>query len=267
MTTVRRSAGIGASTTSAAATFRRAVVWVTVISFSIAALLGIAVLLREDPLGSTESNVLASTMLIGVVSMAALSYLAPSGARGRLLGAAGGVVVLVPLVSGLMVIWGPPGTDLTLKLFATGALVAVPLAQGCLLLATAGESLRRHRSAHIVFVATLACATALSAMSLPWIWIEGFYPGEAYSRAQGVLAILDVLGTVVALALLMLPNLQRALNRDDGAAGGVPRSLPDDVWQQIGDLARSTGRPADEVVRHAVTEAARRHPPERDGDP
>ncbi|GMA41528.1 hypothetical protein [Mobilicoccus caccae] len=60
--------------------FRTAVIRLIAVSFSIAALLGIAVLLRGGQMGDLEGRILLTTLLVGVVSIAVLCYLTPAGA-------------------------------------------------------------------------------------------------------------------------------------------------------------------------------------------
>src|SRR5699024_4338850 len=93
------------STTSTTAPIRRWIVRVTMGSFSLAALLGIVALLSGGEFGETEGQILLTTLLVGVVSIAVLCYLTTAGRHSQPVGVVGGVTVLVPLVTGLLLIW------------------------------------------------------------------------------------------------------------------------------------------------------------------
>ncbi len=82
--------------TSSTRQVRKVVVRLTIGSFSVAALLGIAALLAGGRFGETEARILLTTLLVGVVSIAVLCFLATAGKRFQLVGVAGGVTVLVP---------------------------------------------------------------------------------------------------------------------------------------------------------------------------
>src|SRR6476659_6474789 len=92
--------------TSGMSPVRRTVVRLTVGSFSSAALLGVAALLRPGHLGSTEGRILLTTLIVGAGSVLMLCYLAPTGERARLVGAAGGVAALVSGGCALVMVWG-----------------------------------------------------------------------------------------------------------------------------------------------------------------
>lgn len=246
--------------------FRTAVIRLIAVSFSIAALLGIAVLLRGGQMGDLEGRILLTTLLVGVVSIAVLCYLTPRG-RAQIVGAVGGGVVLVPLVTGLLMIWldSEPFARVA-EVFATGGLVAGLLAQICLLWSTAGDQRPEdgHRVLRSGLVATLVVAVLWVLEWMPAIWIEGFDPSEWYWRLVGVTAILDVLGTVLVPAFVMLRRVRviRAESPHTDAwvdareqEPNTTHGLPEDLWEEIEEIAVASGRPQDEVVREAV----RRH--------
>lgn len=187
--------------TATTAPIRRAIVRTTIGSFSLAALMGIIALLGGGHFGATQGRVLLTTLLVGVVSIAVLCYLVTAGRRSQPVGIAGGVAVLVPFATALLMIWGDvehgPSEGL-LRTFGVGAVVAATLAQSCLLLAMAESAQRGVRG---ILVATLALAALLAVLASALI--TGYDPhGDGYYRLLGVVAILDVLGTVVAAALL-----------------------------------------------------------------
>ena len=228
--------------TSTTAPIRRWIVRVTIGSFSLAALLGIVALLSGGDFGETEGRILLTTLLVGVVSIAVLCYLTTAGRRSQPVGVAGGVTVLVPLVTGLLLIWGDSdgSNDGLVKTFAIGGIVAATLAQVCLLLAPDGRGsslARRMLTATIGLAALLAVLTSLLVL--------GVHPGDdGFYRGVGVVAILDVLGTVVGAALLKFgPGAN-----SDHVTGGPTLVLPPDVAAALAERAAATGRSRDEVA-------------------
>ncbi|NYD40848.1 ribbon-helix-helix domain-containing protein [Nocardioides panaciterrulae] len=226
---------------------RTLIVRLTIGSFSLAALLGVVALLGGGAFGSIEGRILLTTLLVGVVSVAVLCHLLSVGTRYRAVGIAGIVAALVPLVSGLFLVWYDYENDVPAALgrtFGVGATVAVTLAQASLLLAVgaaAGPVVRR-----ILFTTlALAAVLALQVSAL----ILGQEPHAPYLRLMGVVAILDVLGTVVVAALARF-----------GAAGRAPRpvpvrttvALPPDLLARARERADATGRSTGEVVAAAV---------------
>ena len=230
-------------TTTTTAPIRRWIVRVTIGSFSLAALLGIIALLGGGDFGETEGQILLTTLLVGVVSIAVLCYLTTAGRRSQLVGVAGGVVVLVPLVTGLMMIWLDSDSGLDeamIKTFAIGGIVAATLAQVCLLLAPgekANPLARRMLLGTIGLAAILAVLTSMLAL--------GFDPGEdSFYRAVGIVAILDVLGTVVGAALMKF-GPSAAGDHDSSAA---TLDLPPDVAAALAERAAETGWSRDELA-------------------
>ncbi|WP_405064871.1 ribbon-helix-helix domain-containing protein [Kribbella sp. NBC_01510] len=236
---------IATSAPPGTAPIRKLIVRVTIGSFSLAALLGIIALLRGGEFGQTQFRVLLTTLLVGVVSIAVLCYLATAGRPSQPVGVAGGVIVLVPLVTALLMIWGDvehgPSEGIR-KTFGIGTAVAATLAQASLLL-TLGE--RARPGVRRILDGTLALAAVLAAMTSALI--AGFTPAEGgyYHRILGVVAILDVLGTVVVAALMKFGSgdLERA--RADVR-------LPKDLAESVAELATKSGQSSDEVVAAAV---------------
>lgn len=231
---------------SSTAPVRKAIIRVTIGSFSLAALLGIVALLGGGRFGETEGRVLLTTLLVGVVSIAVLCYLATGGRRSQPVGVAGGVVVLVPFVSALVMIWSGledvPSEPL-LRTFGVGAVTATTLAQASLLLAMAERATAVVRR---ILAATLTLAAALAVMISAIIL--GFEPAEDgfYPRALGIVAILDVLGTVVSAALIRF-----------GATTAGPRrtvevAIPGELDARLTEAARASGRDRSQLVTEAL---------------
>ena len=234
--------------TPTTAPIRRWIVRVTIGSFSLAALLGIIALLGGGEFGETEGQILMTTLLVGVVSIAVLCYLATAGHRSQPVGIAGGVTVVVPLVAGLVLIWldlGGSRDESFVKALGVGAVVAGTLAQASLLLVLGEKATTLVRR---LLLGTLGLAAILAVMTSALIL--GLEPdSEAYLRVLGVIAILDVLGTVVGAALMKFGPSPS----DRRGAGWAPTTLPDDLFAAVASHAARTGRTPDDVVAAAVT--------------
>lgn len=217
---------------------RRLVVWLTIGSFSVAALMGVIALLGGGSFGEREGQVLATTLIVGTTSVAMLCYLATAGTRFQVVGVAGGIVVLLPFVTALIVVWGDVGGGLA-RLFGVGVTIAATLAQLSLLLALTGERRRVRVVLWVTVVLAAAVATIISGMLATESASDGLV------RLLGVLAILDVLGTVTTLALALFGN--RAADEP-----GAPVRIPGRLERQVTEAAETTGTTRDEVVAEAL---------------
>ena len=220
---------------------RRLVVFLTIGSFSIAALMGMIALLGGGSFGEREGQVLLTTLIVGTTSVAMLCYLATSGTRFQVVGAVGGVVVLVPFATALLMIWQDDFWDEGMwQVFGVGVTVAATLAQVSLLLALAGSRSR----VRLVLCTTVTLAAAVALIVSGMIVSESVSDGVL--RLVGVLGILDVLGTVVTLALALFGNR----NADD--SGRAPVRIPDRLEEQVAAAAERSGTSRDQVVAEAL---------------
>jgi len=218
----------------------------TIGSFSIAALLGVIALLGGGSFGEGETRVLLTTVLIGSGSIAMLCCLATDETPYRWVGVLGGLTVLVPVVTGLLMIWQSWDDNSDwglLRTFGVGTTLAITLAQICLLLALA----HGRPSLRLLLWGTVALALVLggtvSAM------IIGETGSDGVARFLGVVAILDVLGTVVTIALARFGSSAPTARRTrETMAVGLPTAL-------VGRLdvyAAHTGVSRDALVVEAV---------------
>jgi hypothetical protein len=235
-----------AEPTDTAAPIRTAIVRVTIGSFSLAALLGVIALVGGGAFGATEGRILLTTLLVGVVSIAVLCYLATAETPYQPVGVAGGVVVLAPLVSALVMIWSdyseaPP--EWLGKTFGVGAVVAASFAQASLLLAM---TVRARPAVRRILAPTLVMATVLAAM-VSYLILGPEPRATPYFRLLGIVAILDVLGTVVVAALTRF-------GRGTVRPAPPPAALvvPPALAARVVDLAERTGRRPEEVVDEAL---------------
>ena len=223
---------------------RRIVVRLTIGSFSLAALMGVAALLRPGRFGDTENRILLTTLIVGVTSVLMLCYLAPAGERSALVCVAGGVAALVAAGCALVMIWAhwqhDPGT-LLLRTSLVSGVLALTLAQFALLLSV----VRRRPSVVRLLGATLVAGSVLAGLVIALIL--GWNPGDTAGRLIGVVAILDVLGTVVTMALGIFGAEPRPA--DDAS---LPVTLPPAVAEAVRARATESGRAPEDVVLDAV---------------
>ncbi|MFL6022129.1 MAG: CopG family transcriptional regulator [Marmoricola sp.] len=227
-------------------TFRRVAATLTIGSFSVAALMGIAALLGGGDFGEGEAKILLTTLIVGSASINLLCYLATAGTRFASAGALGAAVVVVPVATSLHLVWQdwndvPEGE---LKVFGIGVVAAVTLAQVCLLLALAGE----RENLRVVLWATVALA-ALVAVVVGGL-IVGEIEADGVWRVLGVSAILDVLGTLVTIALSKFGG--HGAPTAPAAYGRRQVTLSAAQTAELEQLARSTGRSVDELVAEAL---------------
>jgi len=226
---------------------RRAAIIFIIVSLGIAALFGIVTLLTGE-FGELQAKILLTTLLLAGFSITALCHLAVVGRALRLVGYAGILVSVLAFVAGAVLIWRPwenwnDGWETTLKVFGVLAVLAASLAQANLLLLL-GE--RRNPAVRIGLFVTVGLIALLAVLVILPIVTEGDIPGddgEAYWRGFGVVAILDVLGTIV------LPVLGRFL-RDGGPLATI--RLDADATAKLDRLAATTGTTRDEVVARAI---------------
>lgn len=198
---------------------RKGAIYGIIISFSGAALVGIIALLGGD-FGETQGKILLTTVLFGAFSITALCHLAIADRAMRIVGVSGLLASGVALVSGLVLIWrdwADSDLEVWFKVFAAAGILAVSFAHANLLLLLAG---RRRAAIRWGLAATLIAIAVVAVMLILPILTDGDIPGEdagdVYWRVFGVIAILDVLGTVVVPVL--------ALFLRDGAGPSTPGS-------------------------------------------
>jgi hypothetical protein len=221
---------------------RRAVVNGVIGSFSLAALIGIIALLGGGDFGQTEGRILLTTLIVGLQSVAALCYLALAGHRLAAVGIVGGAVSVAASALALVLTWGSDGESVV-RAFGVTVTVAVSLAQASLLLALAA----RERIGALL-AATLAAITVVGVLVLVPILDVGD-PGSGFARVLGVLAILDVLGTVLVSATALFGR-KRATEPQPGDT--EPRLLSAALEVRVREAARERGTSPAQLISDAL---------------
>jgi hypothetical protein len=217
--------------------FRRWVTTLVIGSFSVAALLGIIALLGGGELGETEGPVLLTTVVVGVESIAVLCYLAVAGKASALVGLAGGLISLVPFSLALWLTWGGAEPDGVWDVFGVSVTIAATMAHACLLLAL-------NRGRRGLLLASTLVAMAIVAGMICNAVVNGEDLGDLYWRTFGVVAILDVLGTVVFAALGIFGR--RA--QPDGEPGRMTPALE----SRVIDAAKARGVSPSQLISDAL---------------
>jgi hypothetical protein len=218
---------------------RRAVLAVTIASFSLAALLGILALLSDGDFGETEARILVTTVVVGCASVLTLACLVPLETRWWPSSVAGFSSILGTTGLALGMTWSDSvlETDRVVQTFGVGLTLALTFAQVCLLL---GVSVRRPSVSLLVW-STVAVSAFLAGQVIVLV-VGQSDPSDAYWRLLGVVAILDVLGTLVTIAL--------------GVFGGDERVRSVTLSAAVADRLRAesheTGRPVRDLVDEAV---------------
>lgn len=227
--------------------FRRTAIVFIVVSLSIAALFGIVTLLTGE-FGELQGKILLTTLLLAGFSITALCHLAVVGRAQRIVGFVGIAVSALAFVLGAVLIWRSWESwgdewEAALKAFAVLSIAALSLAHANLLLLL-GD--RRNRGVRAGLAATLVLIALVAVLlSIP-ILTDGRIPGDegdGYWRVFGVLAILDVLGTIV------LPVVGRVTR--DGAAAITVR-LEGEAAERLARIAAERGVAPSAVVGELV---------------
>lgn len=221
--------------------FRTAMVAVIIGSFSIAALGGIAVLLTGGSLSETEGRVLWTTFVVGVASVAILCNLSTAGTRFVPVGVLGGLASVAALVSALVLVWAPyDAGDSWWKPCSISSILAATLAQACLLLVLTRDSASRVRT---LLVPTLLAAAWVAGQCCVLI-IDEDLGSDLSWRVLGIMAIVDVLGTVVVAALS-----RSSLAQPASASALV---VPSQLAAELTAYAAEAGCSREEALRRAV---------------
>lgn len=236
----------GLSDTTLTGVRRTAVVFV-IVSLSIAALLGIVTLFTGE-FGDVQTKILLTTLLVAAFAITALCHLAVVGRSPRIVGYVGIGASVLALVLGLTLIWVSWDNwneifSGVAKSFGVLAIVAASLAQANLLLLLAA---RRQSAIRIGLYVTLGAIGLLALLLSLTIVTEGDIPGsdgDLYWRFVGVIAILDVLGTIV------LPVLGRVFR--DGTAAVTVR-LEGDAAAELMAQASARGVTPAQVVEELL---------------
>lgn len=217
---------------------RRAVVVLTISSFSIAALMGITALLRPGEFGETGVRVLLTTVLVGCASVVTLSCLVVVGGLFEPVGVVGFLAAVATSALGLFLVWSGSEhlSEHFYEAFGVGITASLTLAQISLLLGLAGA----RRSLAPVMWTTVVLAIVVA--SLVSTLITGYQPSGAFLRTLGVVAILDVLGTVVTIAV-------GVFRRDEDA---ITVTVSPALADRLREQSRQTGRPVGDLVDDAL---------------
>ncbi|NYF11060.1 membrane-associated HD superfamily phosphohydrolase [Leifsonia sp. AK011] len=227
---------------------RRAAIVFVIVSLALAALLGIVTLLTGE-FGEVESKILLTTLLTAAFAITSLCHLAVVGRALRVVGFVGIAASALALGLGLALIWVSWDTwngtwDVILKSFVVLAIASASLAQANLLLLLAARRQRIIRTGLIVTLAAVALLATLVSLS---ILTNGEIPGndgDFYWRFVGVVAIVDVLGTIV------LPVLGRVFRAGTTA---VTVRLEGDAAAAVLELAAARGVTPAEAIAAVVT--------------
>ncbi len=200
---------------------RRVIVALVIGSFSVAALIGILALLGSGDFTDTHGRVLLTTVIVGVESTVVLCLLALAGHRWWPLGFVGGVSSLIATSAAFGLTWGDFDWDSVVweqlwKTFVINAIVAFTAAQFALLIALILRKGRESEGLGVLLAATGVAGALVAILAIGPILQESD-PGGGYWRFFGILAILDVLGTVLLIALGAFGRV-----RDRFAEGSMP---------------------------------------------
>lgn len=229
--------------------FRRVIVTLIIVSFGLAALGGIIVLLGGS-LGSDAGRVLGTTAVVGAFSVAVLCCAALVGRRLQIFGVVGAAVAALSAAFVVWIIWyrGDDGDlwDVMMRITWTGVALTVAFAFASLLLLLAD---RRQAAVRIGLAVTILLFAIVLAMTIYLIWAAETIDGDVFGRVLGVFAILAALGAVIVPVVSLLLRAPR------------PASGLSDVSQALLEAeAAHRGITADELVDALLRPATPRDP-------
>lgn len=192
---------------SLAQQIRRWVVGVIIVSFAIAALGGIIVLL-SGAFSETAGKVLGTTALTGLFSVAVLCGIALVGKRAQWFGWATVVISIITLVRLLWLIWAEPNWgDHSFELTITMCIITAACAVASLLLLLSAHDRAVVRVLLYVTLGFIALGVLLSLLA---IWRVIPDDPENFWRGTGVVWILAALGVVVVPVMSLLMRAPKA---------------------------------------------------------
>ncbi|MCW3493972.1 hypothetical protein [Microbacterium sp. SSM24] len=235
--------GVTEQTRPRASVLRRVIVGVIIVSFGLAALGGIVVLLGAE-LGDPAWKVLGTTALVGAFSVAVLCCASLLGKRLQVIGLVGAVVALIAAVLSIIALWSQPSWEAELfwDVLWTTVAASVGLSFACLLLLLAD---RRQRVVRIGLIVTLALFALVFVLVVYPVWTDDA-GGEAYSRTLGIASILAALGAIVVPVLSLLLR-----GRPDDAAPRPDALSPSTIARLEAEAARRGVTP-DELVAELI---------------
>jgi hypothetical protein len=225
---------------------RRIIVWVVVVSFGIAAILGIAALLTPS-FDESAWRVLSTTSVVGAFSALVLCCASLLGRALRVFGLVGVAVSILTMAYAVWTIWWPPEWqeggwyDSYYRILGTGVAMSIAFAVASLLLLLAD---RRRAAVRAGLWITLGLFALVLAMVIFVIWARD-YDYEVVQRILGILSILAALGAIVVPVISLLLKDDRAVGVT--APGGSP-ALSAPVTERLHAEAARRGLTADELV-------------------
>ena len=230
-----------------ASVLRRIIVGVIIVSFGLAALGGIVVLLGAE-LGDAAWKVLTTTALVGAFSVAVLCCASLLGRRLQIVGLVGAGVAVVAAVLTIIAVWIQPSweSEFYWDLMWTMVAASVGLSFACLLLLLADH---RRPFVRVGLIVTLALFALVFALVVVPLWTDQ-YGGEVYSRTLGIASILAALGAIVVPVLSLLLRDRRT------ADAPQPGSLSAVSIARLEAEAARRGVTTDELVADLIGAAA-----------
>src|SRR5262249_14123437 len=159
----------------------------------IAALMGIGALLQPGDFGETSGRILLTTVVVGCASVITLCCLVVVGGRFQAVGVLGFLVASGTAALGLLLVWSESEDliDNLVQPWGAPAPAPVPLPQ----VGRRPGLWSPRRSLAPLMTGTVVLAVVVASMVSALI-LE-YEPSDGFLRTLGVVAILDVLGTLV----------------------------------------------------------------------
>jgi hypothetical protein len=234
---------------------RRIAIIAIIVSLSITALIGIVTILTGTG-GDIQSKIILSTLVIGLFSVLALCDLAVFNRRYRVTGFLGIAAAVVALAMSLILIWGDwafaDTSNTVWKTLWVATIIAVSLAHASLLIPVVEN---RQPAIRLALYVELGLVAFLAILLLLLVLTDANVSSDAYTRLVAVVAILDVLGTIVVpvLARLLRDRVVSPGAADAAASVRLTLDVPRAVADQLASVAAEQSTTPEQVALSAIS--------------
>ena len=235
---------------------RRIAIIAIIASLSLTAVIGIFTLLT-GAFGETQGKILLTTLLMAGFSITSLCHLAVAGRTLRVVGYTGIGVSVVAFILGIALIWQDwqnfSGWDVLGKAFMVFSILSISFAHANLLLLL-GE--RKRPVIRLGLLVTVGFIALVAILIIIPILTDGDIPGEngdAYWRVFGVIAIVDVFGTIVVpVTSRFILDGPRAGVAAAGAGASITIQLSQELEAKLSAIAAARSTSREQVIIEAL---------------
>lgn len=242
-----------------ASVIRRVIVTIIVVSFGVAAVSGIVVLLGGE-LGDAAFRVLSTTGIVGMFSVAVLCCAALIGRRTQLFGYVGAAISIAAAALSVWMVWNDfPWYDAIFKVLWTLNAATGVCALAALLLLLSDHARRAVRFGLTLTLVLVAVGFALIMVAL-WGDTLEWVQSDGYWRLQGIVWILAALGGIVVPVTSLILRDRSGIRASGDPAQAQVAELSAQTVARILAEAEQAGLSPDAYVRSLLPPEASETP-------